>query len=169
MLLLAYYFTLKRLQEMVLFNLLDPEVQDTCSIPPEYQQVLVEVRFAWGKIFYFLFVLPQLNLKCAFCLAIKVTYLIADKRSLPLFPIPWTFNIKSLHMKIELQTIAVVKIFYWSNSLSIVFVISSDHSSCIKEVALLYRNPLEYRDYFHLQLKFLSLLAPWEKLMSSKY
>lgn len=53
MLLLAYYFTLNWLQEMVLFNLLDPEVQDTRSIPPEYQQVLVEVRFAWGKIFLF--------------------------------------------------------------------------------------------------------------------
>lgn len=97
---------------MDLFNLLDPEVQDTSSIPPEYQQVLVEVRFGWGKIFYFLFVLPQLNVKWAFCSAIKFTYLIADKMSLPLFPISRTFNIKSLYMKIELQTIAVVKIFY---------------------------------------------------------
>lgn len=109
--------------------------------------------------------LPQLNAKCAFCLAIKVTYLTADRRLLPLFPKPWSFTIKSLHMKIVLQTIGVVKIFYWSNC----FVISSDHLSCSKEGALLYRNLQGYRDYFHLQSKFLSLLALWEKRMSSKY
>lgn len=112
--------------------------------------------------------LLQLNATCAFCLAINVTVLI-DRNLLPLFPQPWSFNIRSLHMKTELQTTGMLKIFYWSNCLSNVFVISSDHPSCSGEGALLYRNPEGYRDYFHLQPKLLSLLALWEKLMSYKY
>lgn len=49
MLLLAYYFILKRPPEIALFEILDPEVEDTSSIAPEYQQVLVGIR-----VFFFL-------------------------------------------------------------------------------------------------------------------
>lgn len=45
MLLLAYYFILKRPPQIALFKILDPEVEDTSSIAPEYQQVLVGIRF----------------------------------------------------------------------------------------------------------------------------
>lgn len=45
MLLLAYCFILKRLPQIALFKILDPEVEDTSSIAPEYQQVLVGIRF----------------------------------------------------------------------------------------------------------------------------
>lgn len=63
--------------------------------------------------------------KRAFCFPIKSYFL--DSRQeviLPLFPKPWSFKVKSLHLKIGLQTTGVVKIIHEA-TVTIVFVIPS--------------------------------------------